>query len=144
MNPMLIITGAVALGKYLSKVLWDTKPQGVITNSRVDRAIVARFGNVARYVMNPQYNAYSDKQFAKFIATDDTDKEEFTEKHNCVVFALETMARARAILGNCAFGIAFTKNHALNCYVDESGNLRVTDPQDDSESGVLRAEFVII
>ena len=90
----------------------------------------------------------SPNDIALFLAQDSTNKYDYEpDVYDCDDFAYRLMGQfSIPYWSHLAFGIIWTSDHALNCFIDEDKKLRFVEPQTDEIFDEVDGEirFIII
>jgi hypothetical protein len=91
------------------------------------------FPNAELFLSDNIYLLCDPQDIKKFLKQDATDRIEYKpEDFDCDDFAYRLMGQMSVPdWSKLAFGIVWTDKHALNCFVDEDGEIWFVEPQTD-------------
>jgi len=92
-----------------------------------------KFPEAEIYLSDITYLLCGKKDVKRFLEADETDRRTYVKSHyDCDDFAYRLMGQF-SVSGwsHLAFGIVWTTNHAMNCFVDENMTFWFIEPQND-------------
>lgn len=108
----------------------STKPIGYFPLKQMIRE---KFPGVTIYFSDIDYLLCGKEDIQRFLKADETDRYTYVKAHyDCDDFAYRLMGQFSVPRwSHLAFGIVWTTNHAMNCFVDEDKVFWFIEPQND-------------
>lgn len=108
----------------------STKPIGYFPLKQMIRE---KFPGVVTYFSDIDYLLCGKDDIQRFLRADETDRHTYVKaRYDCDDFAYRLMGQF-SVPGwsHLAFGIVWTTNHVMNCFVDEDMTFWFIEPQND-------------